>query len=95
MSAATAAIAEQTHIAVPIPARGSVETVIARWSSSGPAMNAATPRSNSTSANTRWIWAERSENPATNRAGETEEPTPRPTSAEPARTIASPPRPRR
>ena len=48
-------------------------------------MNAAIARSSSRMANTRWMLAERSENPARNSAGVTEAPTPTPISAEPAR----------
>jgi hypothetical protein len=45
-------------------------------------MNAAIARISSRMANTRWMLAERSENPARNSAGTTEAPTPTPISAE-------------
>jgi hypothetical protein len=47
-------------------------------------MNAATARSSSRMANTRWIDAERSEKPARNSAGTTEAPMPTPVSPEPS-----------
>ena len=48
-------------------------------------MNAANARISSRMAKTRWMLAERSENPARNSAGTTEAPTPTPISAEPTR----------
>jgi hypothetical protein len=57
----------------------------------GATRNAATPRSNSTSANTRCSRVDSNEKPAMNNAGETEAPTPRPTRPDPIRTSASEP----
>jgi malic enzyme len=42
-------------------------------------------------AKARWIWADRSENPAMNSAGDTDVPTPKPISAEPAVISEVPP----
>jgi hypothetical protein len=50
--------------------------------------NAATARSSSRMAKTRWIDADRREKPARNSAGVTEAPTPTPTSPEPVRASA-------
>ena len=51
-------------------------------------MNAATARSSSTIANTRWRLAEGSEKPATNSAGATVAPRPMPVSPEPISVAA-------
>ena len=51
-------------------------------------MNAATARSSSTIANTRWRFAAGSEKPATNSAGATAAPSPTPVRPEPIRVSA-------
>ena len=76
---------KQSHKAVFIAAVGTPVTVVAKCSRIGATMNAATARSNSSTANTRWMLAERSENPARNSAGATEAPMPTPTSPDPTR----------
>ena len=60
-------------------------SVTAKCSRIGTIRNAATARSSSRMAKTRWMEAERSEKPARNSAGTTEAPMPMPTSPEPAR----------
>ena len=62
--------------------------VAARWAKIGATMNAATARKSSTIANTRWRLKAGSENPATNSAGATVAPRPRPVSPEPTRVRA-------
>src|SRR3984957_9440479 len=79
---------KQIHKAVLIAAVGRPVTVVAKCSRIGATMNAATARSNSSTANPRWMLAERSENPARNRAGATEAPMPTPTSPDPTRVSA-------
>ena len=60
-----------------------------KWTKIGAIMNAATARSSSTIANTRCRLVERSEKPATNRAGATVAPSPMPVSPEPMSVAAS------
>jgi hypothetical protein len=78
-----AARPKQIHNAVAIAGVARPVSVTAKCSRIGTIMNAATARSSSRIANTRWIEAERSEKPARNRAGTTEAPIPTPVSPEP------------
>ena len=73
-----------TQSAMRVPVRGSPPTVSAKWANIGAIMNAATARSSSTMANTRWSVFDGSEKPATNSAGATVAPSPMPVSAEPS-----------
>jgi hypothetical protein len=84
-----AATARQIQIAARIPAADPVPIAVTRYSKIGAARNAVTPRSSSTRANTRWICAERNENPVMNSAGDTDAPTPSPMSPDAAATSAS------
>ena len=74
---------------MPVPFAGEPPTVTAKWANTGAIMNAATARSSSTIANTRWRLADGSENPATNSAGATVAPSPMPVSPDPIRVEAS------
>ena len=78
-----AARPKQIHSAVPIAAVARPVTVVAKCSKIGTIRNAATARSSSRIAKTRWIDAERREKPARNSAGVTDAPIPTPISPEP------------
>jgi hypothetical protein len=78
-----AAMPKQIHSTVPIAGVGRPVRVVPKCSRIGTTMNAATARSNSSIANTRWIEAERSEKPARNSAGVTDAPMPTPVRPEP------------
>jgi len=78
-----AARPKQIHSAVAIAGVASPVSVVAKCSKIGTIRKAATARSSSRMANTRWIEADRSEKPARNRAGTTEAPMPTPISPEP------------
>jgi hypothetical protein len=80
-----AARPKQIHSAVFIDGVGWPVRVVAKCSRIGTIRNAATARSSSRIANTRWMEAERSENPARNSAGVTDAPMPTPVSPEPIR----------
>jgi hypothetical protein len=80
-----AAIPKQIQSTVPIAGVGSPVSVAPKCSKIGTIMNAATARSNSRIANTRWMDAERSEKPARNSAGVTDAPMPTPVRPEPTR----------
>ena len=76
-------MAKQIHSAVRVPASSPPANWRAAYSSTGAIMNAATARISSMIAKTRCTLLERSEKPAMNSAGTTDEPTPMPTSPEP------------
>jgi hypothetical protein len=63
-------MARHIHVASHIPAALVTPTAVARNSRIGAMRNAVTPRSSSIRAKARWIRADRSENPATNSAGD-------------------------
>ena len=62
---------------------GARVSVTAKCRRTGVTTNAATARNSSEIENTRWMEADRTENPIRNSAGATEAPMPSPTSAEP------------
>jgi hypothetical protein len=76
---------KQIHSAVSIAGVARPVSVAAKCSRIGTIKNAATARSNSRIAKTRWMAADRREKPARNSAGVTAAPTPTPISPEPTR----------